>query len=199
MCACRIALPPHLQLDSLTCRCPDQTVLLGLDRAMAQCKSIHIAGQRIHMLLHVRCRCHLESTSNRRPSLLPSLLPGRSADHPVCCFQVEQSLHGADPAHALLQAFHRHPRVQLLVLVAPSFGVTMKAPGTGPELDGRQSRRFSPLHPAKVVAAAAASSEMVAELVETRAAVHAYSIAPPCPALSLLLKKHSSHCKAGGC
>jgi hypothetical protein len=51
---CRVSLPKGLLLDSLVCRCPLQPVYVGLARALEQCRSIHIIGRAIRLLLHVR-------------------------------------------------------------------------------------------------------------------------------------------------
>jgi hypothetical protein len=49
----RVSLPRHLQLEALTVCCPGQPVFLGLDRALAQCRSIHVTAAKIHLLLRV--------------------------------------------------------------------------------------------------------------------------------------------------
>jgi hypothetical protein len=48
-----VSLPRHLQLEALTVCCPGQPVFLGLDRALAQCRSIHVTAAKIHLLLRV--------------------------------------------------------------------------------------------------------------------------------------------------
>ncbi len=50
----RLLLPEHVRLDSLMCCCPGQPVFFGLSRALSVCRSIHVCGATVHMLLSVR-------------------------------------------------------------------------------------------------------------------------------------------------
>lgn len=51
---CRVALPQHLELDSLTVHSAQHGAFVALSRAMAVCRSLHILASHVHLLLKVR-------------------------------------------------------------------------------------------------------------------------------------------------
>ncbi len=86
----RVSLPRGLLLDSLTVSCPGQPVFLGLGRALAQCRRVHVTGRSLRLLLQV-CpgwACHqLFPAQQRDPvACLGPLAPvARSVPTPPFC------------------------------------------------------------------------------------------------------------------
>ncbi|KAI7845798.1 hypothetical protein COHA_000710 [Chlorella ohadii] len=136
----RLLLPEHVRLDSLMCCCPGQPVFFGLSRALSVCRSIHVCGATVHMLLSVR------SGGSSAPAATLDSAPAAAAAALVSAFARSAT------AQHLELGYERQLVLKLTSKDAREPG------GVGPF---PPAQRGQPLHVQLVLAAAAAAEPAV--------------------------------------